>query len=65
MERADINRIKSQLIDRRERLHQAAKHPETGFKFIALLKKGSRTALTEYALFVMIRLKKIDWQSIR
>ena len=39
MERADINRIKSQLIDRRERLHQAAKHPETGFKFMALLKE--------------------------
>ena len=39
MERAELNRIKAQLIDRRERLHQAASHPETGFKFMALLKE--------------------------
>jgi sigma-B regulation protein RsbU (phosphoserine phosphatase) len=39
METIEIDRIKTQLLDRRARLDNASRHPETGVKFLTLLKE--------------------------
>ena len=39
MDNLEINGIKTQLVDRKQRLLQAVAHPDSGFKFVSLLKE--------------------------